>query len=419
MPLPYIARTPRDKDDASGSPGDSDPIWIGIAIPRVLRPKIRLRMNARHFPGGAWLGALLFNLSLTSSPAAPTPTLIRDEAVTIRSATEVEARRRVLIRYVWGAEGFPKSTQQPDALVTNVPSPVPGLLSLRQVDEFRFRQLPDLEGLAYHFVPTQPNGQLVVVHHGHACTLDDDASASEVGYGLRRTIQALLQEGYGVLGGFMPHQRPGDCTGDHEKLMGTPTTGSPLKFFLEPVVLSLNYLEGHGGSGNTPSYRTFHMIGLSGGGWTTTLCAALDPRIRLSFPVAGSLPLYLRAGGSIGDREQYEASFYQLAGYPDLYVLSSHGSGRGQVQILVRRDDCCFGVGQHDEASAGLPYERALRDYEGRVSTAIRQAGPGFFRVVIDEVAPSHMISHHVIAQVILPELRKAAGAKAEPIPSK
>ena len=33
------------------------------------------------------------------------------------------------------------------------------------------------------------------------------------------------------------------------------------------------------------------MIGLSGGGWSTTVAAALDPRIGLSLPVAGSVHL--------------------------------------------------------------------------------------------------------------------------------
>jgi hypothetical protein len=34
------------------------------------------------------------------------------------------------------------------------------------------------------------------------------------------------------------------------------------------------------------------MFGLSGGGWSTTIAAALDPRITLSVPVAGSVPKF-------------------------------------------------------------------------------------------------------------------------------
>ena len=36
------------------------------------------------------------------------------------------------------------------------------------------------------------------------------------------------------------------------------------------------------------------MIGISGGGWTTTVYPAIDTRISESFSVAGSLPLSLR-----------------------------------------------------------------------------------------------------------------------------
>jgi hypothetical protein len=123
--------------------------------------------------------------------------------------------------------------------------------------------------------------------------------------------------------------------------------------------------------------------------------------------VAGTIPLYLRVGGSVGDREQYEPSFYRLAGYPDLYILGASERGRKQVQILVRRDDCCFGERQHDAKSLGMGYAEALHEYEHRVQAALKDVGHGSFRLEIDETAPSHMISHHTIEKVLLPELRK------------
>lgn len=352
------------------------------------------------------LGLLFLGLSATHGRGVA-PKLLDDRAITVHSAREVATKRQALIRYLWGANGFPKQ-RLPEVIVTNVPSPVQHLGQLARVDEFRIELTPGLEGLAYHFIPRQPNGELVIVHQGHACSLDDDPSPAEVGYGLQRTINALLREGYGVLGVFMPHKRPGDCTGGHDALMQTTTTGSPLKYFLEPVAISLNQLKTHSRAGHFPKYRAFHMVGLSGGGWTTTVYAAIDPTIRCSFPVAGSIPLYLRIAGSVGDREQYEPSFYRLAGYPDLYILGAHGRGRKQVQILVRRDDCCFGQAQHDEKATGLTYAESLRDYEGRVRAALTGIGRGSFRLEIDEIAPVHMISHHTIEDVILPELRNA-----------
>ncbi|MSU34150.1 MAG: hypothetical protein EXS36_03380 [Pedosphaera sp.] len=348
------------------------------------------------------LAIVVVGLFTSRGQSAP---LLDDHAITIHTPRDVAKKRQALIQYLWGSEGFPD--HRLPTVVTNVASPVLHLDHLARVDEFRVDMAPGLQGVAYHFIPQNSNRELVVVHHGHACTLDDDPSPKDVGYGLQRTIHALLRGGYGVLGVFMPHMRPGDCTGGHDALFQLTPQGSPIKYFLEPTALSLNYLKAHSRSGRFPNYRTFHMTGLSGGGWTTTIYAAIDPRISFSFPVAGSIPLYLRTGGSVGDREQFEESFYRIAGYPDLYILGSQGRGRAQVQILLRRDNCCFGENQHDATSTGMPYADAMRGYEQRVQTALKEIGGGSFRLEIDEIAPSHMISHHAIQDVILPELRR------------
>jgi len=333
--------------------------------------------------------------------------LIDDRAIRVFSDREIVQKRQALIRYLWGGEGFPEQ-RLPQVVVTNVASPVKELHDLARVDELRMELAPGLQGLAYHFISRKPNSELVVVHHGHACTLDDDPSPKDVGYGLQRTIASLLREGYGVLGVFMPHMRPGDCTGEHEAMFQLTVKGSPIKLFLEPTAIGLNYLEKRSRSDHFPKYKAFHMTGLSGGGWTTTIYAAVDPRIQRSFPIAGTIPLYLRSGGSVGDREQFEPGFYELAGYPDLYILGAHGRGRSQVQILVRRDDCCFGQAQHDATACGAGYEEAMDEYATRVQKCLKEAGPGSFRLEIDETAPSHMISHHAIENLLIPELKGA-----------
>ena len=214
------------------------------------------------------------------------------------------------------------------------------LKNAERVETLTIRMEAGEENTTHHFLPKRKNGKLVVLQHGHGCTFDDGKSPTS--YGLAHAIDTLLGEGYGVLAAYMPHMRPGDCrTVPHAEMFDIPVkSGNQLKFFLEPVAISLNYLK--------PRYKEVNMAGLSGGGWTTTLYAAVDPSIRYSFPVAGSIPLYLRTGGSVGDKEQYLEEFYRIAGYPDLYVLGAHGPGRKQVQILNRHDDCCFGEKQHN-----------------------------------------------------------------------
>ena len=43
-----------------------------------------------------------------------------------------------------------------------------------------------------------------------------------------------------------------------------------LRYFLEPAYLTANYIEANG-------YKTLHMAGLSGGGWSTTFAASIRP----------------------------------------------------------------------------------------------------------------------------------------------
>ena len=78
------------------------------------------------------------------------------------------------------------------------------------------------------------------------------------------------------------------------------------RLFIEPTVQAINYFQ----SAN-PAMKDVSMIGMSGGGWTTTMAAAIDTRIKLSIPVAGSAPLYVQNKiGSVGDWEQIYAPMF-------------------------------------------------------------------------------------------------------------
>src|SRR5206468_3419492 len=108
--------------------------------------------------------------------------------------------------------------------------------------------------------------------------------------------------------------------------------------FLEPVAVALNYIAPR------HPFRSISMIGISGGGWTTTLYAAVDPRVSRSYPVAGSLPHYLASDApqNWGDYEQTLPELYRTANYLELYILGGYGRGRAQLQVLNKYDPCCF-----------------------------------------------------------------------------
>lgn len=329
-----------------------------------------------------------------------------DRFVTVRTGAHARERREQLVRYLWGDAGMPRR-RVADEHRRDVRGPLPGLAAVRRVDELVMDLAPGLRGLGYHFIPSAPNGDLVVVHQGHACGLADPAGPGETGHGLQRTITALLGEGYGVLALFMPRRRPGDCGGSHEELFLIATAGNPMRFFLEPLAIGLNHVRLQAADDGFAPYRRFHAVGFSGGGWTVTVYAALDPGVTTTISVAGTSPLYLRTKGSRGDREQHDEPFYRLAGYPDLYVMGSLGPRRRQLQVVNRHDNCCFGEGQHDHAATGLSYAASLAEYETRVRTALLEAGPGEFSVVVDDEAPGHLISRHAIQTLILPALRQ------------
>src|SRR5262245_34449888 len=71
--------------------------------------------------------------------------LIDDRAITVHSAREVTEKRRALIQYLWGAEGYP-SRRLPTAVSTNVASPVKHLVHVARVDELRIDLAPGLQG---------------------------------------------------------------------------------------------------------------------------------------------------------------------------------------------------------------------------------------------------------------------------------
>ncbi len=240
-----------------------------------------------------------------------------------------------------------------------------------------------LESIVYHFHPTQSNSQVILFHHGHVGEMDTE------------TISSFLRNGYSVVSFSMPYdqeygvsqpsmnppsaQRPATHAG-YARLQ--PERGHAVRYFIEPVIVSLNYVA------DRYEYDAVSMVGLSGGGWTTTVAAAVDTRIGSSFPVAGSYPGYLREyapASTVGDWEQ-SAGLFETASYLDLYLLAAEG--RRQLQIINRYDPCCFG---------GTVWRR----YRDSVQARLGRVGPGVFDVFMDESHHEHIISRPALTRIL------------------
>lgn len=377
------------------------------------------RYAGRGLPAAAT--ASFMGLALLLAGASGASAQVADDSAFHTSplnASGISAKRTQMINFIWGSAGFP-TTKMP-ATHKFVPSPVAGLTNLQSVEALRVTMDAGQYAIGYHFLPAaNRRNQLVIVHDGHmACYLDDGPTTTQKDAGIQRTIKALLADGFGVLAITMPQYTPadpnlpdpGNCAQNHIGMFNLPVSGgNPLKFFMEPVAAGINYLV------STVKYPTINMLGLSGGGWTTTLYAALDTRIATSMPVAGTLPLYMIPSNQSPDLEQYLPAFYNpsgaspsgIAGYLDIYLLGSRGTGRRQVQILNRHDDCCYGE-RFTVPSIG--FEAGIRTYESRLKS-VAPGVAGLFRTVIDEVSPYHEISDNAIQNVILPVLRNPAVA--------
>jgi hypothetical protein len=124
---------------------------------------------------------------------------------------------------------------------------------------------------------------------------------------------------------------------------------NPREWFLAPTIRAMNHLD------SVYNYDNIYMMGISGGGWATTIISAIDTRIEKSFAVAGTYPHFVRddPGGSSqssGDYEQGHSAtrstpflidhFRDTVSYLDMYALC--GWQREHWQILNEDDDCCF-----------------------------------------------------------------------------
>ena len=302
----------------------------------------------------------------------------------VRTDKDVAAVRQRLIAFIWKKEGKLPASADVVRKEIEVPRVVAGAAAT--CETLTISMDLGFKAVVYHLRPAKPNGRLAIFHQGHADLWTGGAV---------ETTRFFLDRGYAVLDFQMPLlgdnkalAPPGLNNHDDMAKLATPEL-EPIKFFLEPIAVALNHaLAAH-------HYDDVIMVGLSGGGWTTTLYAAIDPRVRVSFPVAGTLPDYLRirdAGRDRGDWEQYHPPLYAIANYLDLYVLGSHGNNRRQRQILNKYDSCCF---------AGVGY----RTYEKHLAKVVADAGPGHFDVFLDDSHRDHKVSDPILKNAIAPLL--------------
>ena len=167
---------------------------------------------------------------------------------------------------------------------------------------------------------------------------------------------------------------------NHFRLIETETF-HPIKFFIEPVIITLNQIE------KDYNFESINMIGLSGGGWSTVIISALDDRIQKSYSIAGTFPIWMRSDSSnFGDYEQTIPEFYQIANYEELYFLSDYGEERTLILFYNEFDSCCFSGTLYNKFPFGNSIKSKLSEFE-----------KSNFDVIIDYGQIEHTISDNTL----------------------
>ena len=307
--------------------------------------------------------------------------------IEIETKKDLNSKRTALINYIW-------KDQIPTKLPTNIEEhfiddTFSDIKNLKRLDKITIEMEHGINSIAYFFTPYESNNKLIIYHHGHA----GDFSLE------KNTLASFLNNGYSVVGFNMPligmNNQPVIETSDfgpikfisHNQfsLLESPKF-SPIKYFVEPIALSLNYID------KNYDFDSYYMVGLSGGGWITVLYSAIDERISESYSVAGSYPLHLRyETKNIGDYEQLNPNIYRISNYLELYTMSSFGDNRKLVQLFIYNDPCCFQAELYDK----FPYGNAIQD-----KLAIL-GDQGKFSVFLDSSTNQHEISDYALSLIL------------------
>jgi len=327
-----------------------------------------------------------------------------DTDITIAIPADITAKRAALITQIWGRNSV--SAAQPQ-VTFGVANPFQGLLgNLLRVDQYTAWMSNGQTNTSNLYLAASSNDRVVILNLGHNSTCDWSAFSSGR---VPQMLQALLDAGYSVFAMNMPGC--GDV--DTHVALFANYGNAAMGYFIEPAIQAMNYWDTY------RSFANYNFVGFSGGGWTAVVLAALDPRIKVSVQIAGSMPGVQFVGpdnpnhgdGCSGCAEQNWTPFYNIAGYEDLYLMGSYEVGRKQLQIPIANDStnpCCYSSPEWDgtdgynyAAYYGQNWDQYLHQYQAKIHETQASIG-GDFNLVQDYISTGHEISSFAIDMAVV-----------------
>lgn len=304
--------------------------------------------------------------------------------VKIKNENDILQKRDSLINFMWNTDHLPKDLPEISKNIYDVR--YTDLKNLQQIDKITVNMDYGINSIAYHFIPEKKSNSLIIYHQGHSGDF----------FNGKKTIQFFLEHGYSVVAFSMPLLGMNNQPFVEIPPFGTLSLQShdqlrfleiydekPIRFFLEPISISLNYFE------KSFNYKSIIFVGLSGGGWTGVVTPAIDTRINQSYSIAGSYPIFLQSSiNSLGDYESTLPEFYEISNYLELYIMASFGNDRKFIQIFNEFDSCCY---------SGNYY----KIYEDDVKKIIQELDNGKFDIWLDSSHKGHKISQNILEKIL------------------
>ena len=344
-------------------------------VKRLIIPQQLCKFNAEDFPH-------IYQTNVTS-------------LIKIDSSEDIIQKRQNMMEYIWKGNGI--SDLIPIKIEKNITDVRFDMKDIEQIDKLTVEMDYGFKSIAYLFFPKslmdseniQKNNSLVIYHQGHKGGFADEG---------KKTIEELLKNNYAVLAFSMPL-----IGQNNQPMVDIPNRGvfhfwshssfhfldnsnfSSLKYYFEPIMKSLNYVD------KNYSFEKYHMVGLSGGGWTTMVYSAIDPRINHSYAVSGGYPGYLQQMSKSVEYERTASGIESIVNYPEMYVMSSFGEHRKSMHISIEWD-------------TGYRCGNFAQTYDKPVKEMVKQLGSGVFKSYLDSSIIGHEISDKSLS-IILEEL--------------